>query len=143
MTDRKQQLNKEDELVKSLFEDFSPSSPSDDFKKSTMDKVMLEWSSKPIYISTKISKQNKIWIGMAVAFSLLLVYIFDIKNITDGASIIGNIELKDTQNSFANSFESLSNTFAQIPALVYIITVGVSAIIFLDKMINKLNSKTI
>ncbi|TLX70662.1 hypothetical protein E9993_21890 [Labilibacter sediminis] len=143
MKDKKQHIDHESEFIKNLFDDFSPSSPSPDFKKITMDKVMHEWSNQPIYTSSKLSTNHKIWLGAAVAFSLLLVYLFDVKDIAGDISITNNIELTNTQNSFTKSFESLANAFAQVPALVYIVSVGISAIIFLDKMMNKLSSRSL
>lgn len=141
MKNEKKHTTEEEKLVKDLFEDFSLSSPSTDFKKATMDKVMYEWSNKPIYTSAKISKQNRIWIGVGVAFSLLLIYLFDIRNMANGSSIINSIQLTETQHIFSKTFEAFYHALSQIPLTVYVIVTGLSIVFVFDKLINKLSAK--
>lgn len=142
MKNKKQHISDEEKLVEDLFEDFSLLSPSTDFKKATMDQVMLEWSSKPIYTSARISKQSKIWIGVGVIISLLLIYLFDIRDIANGTSVVKSIQLTETQNTFSKVFKSSYIAIAQIPLIVYVITLGIGIVIYLDKLIHKLTAKS-
>ncbi len=131
-------INKDEEqLIKDLFEGYEPSEPSKDFTKLTMDKVLHEWSSQPIKNNIKISTSNKVWIIVAACLAALLVYFFDVKNIADETALASSFNMINLQETMHQLLRSVCVGFEKIPSILYVIALGVSALLILDKTIQK------
>ena len=128
----------EDKILEDLFSDFMPDKPTGDFTKNTMNKVFQEWTKQPVTTKSWLSTQNKIWISIGVICSVVLVYLIDYKNATKQSSTIAeSLNISESLKAFSNVFEAIGNSFSIIPSLVYIIFIGIGAILLLDRMISK------
>ena len=132
------ETNKEDKLVKELFDSFSPSVPSDHFTKNTMSQVLHEWSAQPNRIETKLSLKYKLLIGAAAVVTVLLVYFFDIKPAGDQTAMAGSFDLAYISTSFTQSFGRLFSVFKQVPLVVYLVSVGMAVLLGTDKFVQRL-----
>lgn len=129
----------EDKLLKDLFKDYSPDSPSNDFTKKTMNDVFLEWSKNPIETKTSMSKASKIWISAGVIFAFILVYLIDIKNASQQSETLAeSFKVSETAKIFSHTFETIFNSFTQIPVLVYVVIAGIGMVLLLDKLFSKI-----
>ncbi len=135
---KKQKHIEEDHIIEDLFKNYSPDTPSVDFTKNTMNEVFLEWSKTPIESKTKMSILNKLWISAGVIIAFVMVYIFDIKNASQQTETLAeSFKVSETAKIFSHTFETIINSFVQIPLLVYIIIVGVGLILLMDKLFAK------
>jgi hypothetical protein len=133
----------EDEIkTKELFSFFSLEEPTGDFTKNTMNKVLQEWTSKPIILSSRYSLKSKLSIGAGSLIAIVLIYLFDIRKTGNASTISESLSLNSTTEAFSDLGHLFAVSFSQIPNLVYIIFIGVSALLFLDKMINKFTKTT-
>ncbi|MGQ1784434.1 MULTISPECIES: hypothetical protein [unclassified Saccharicrinis] len=131
----KEKYNEEDRLVRELFDSFSPSAPSKGFIKGTMNAVLQEWSSQPIFMNTGMSVKNKIWISISSVLAVVLVYFVDVKQMGGEKSWFGVDAFKESLIQLMGS--SLA-AFESIPTLVYMVAIGLALLLVVDKMINKL-----
>ncbi len=129
----------EDEIkTKELFSFFLPEEPSANFTKNTMNEVLQEWTSKPIILSSRYSLKSKLSIGAGTLIAIALIYLFDIRKTGNASTISKSLSIDSTAEAFSNLGHLFTASFSQIPTLVYIIIIGISVLLLLDKMINKL-----
>ncbi len=129
--------NKEEKFIKEYFDSFNLSSTSDDFTKQTMNKVLMEWSSQPISVKTKISTKSKVWIVVGSVLAVMMVYLFDIKNVGGETSMAKAFGSEMLLNNIGQLVRSISTSFSQIPALFYMVAIGITFLLALDKMIQR------
>ncbi len=129
----------QDKIIEDLFSHFTPDKPSVDFTKSTMNEVFKEWSKQPAPAKVKINTANKIWISLSIALGVILVYVIDIKNASKQSSTIAeSLQFSETLKAFNGVFNTIFHSFSQVPTLAYIIILGISMILILDKMLSKI-----
>ncbi|WP_075590508.1 hypothetical protein [Labilibacter marinus] len=136
MDDKKNIYEEDEQLVRELFDSFTPSEPSKEFTKNTMNMVLQEWSSHPEGVKTGVSLQYKVLMGVAAALIVFLVYIFDVKQVANSADLASLFNFDSS--SINQSIGSIAGAFKQIPSLVYIVSFGVGALLFADKLIHRL-----
>ncbi len=127
-------ISEEDKLIEDFFTSYETEKPSKEFTKGTMDQVLQEWSSNPITTSNKMSLSNKVWIGVAVAFSFVLVYLIDFRDVSESTSVTNMFKVDLLQQTFNTTLDS----FGQVPALIYISIFGLVGLLFFDKLLHKL-----
>ncbi len=127
-------ISEEDKLIEDFFTSYETEKPSKEFTKGTMDQVLQEWTSNPITTSNKMSLSNKVWIGVAVAFSLVLVYLIDIRDVSESTSVANMFEVDLLQQTLNTTLDS----FGQLPVLIYISVFGLVGLLFFDKLLHKL-----
>ncbi len=140
---KEQEHINEENIIKDLFKSYSPEAPSVNFTKNTMNEIFIEWSKNPIESNTKMSFTNKLWILAGVILAFVLVYIIDIKNASQqNETLAESFKVSETAKIFIHTFETISNSFTQIPLLIYIIIIGVGTILVLDKLFAKVLKPT-
>jgi hypothetical protein len=131
-------IENDNPFLNELFTHFEPDKGSYEIKRKTMDRVLQDWAENPVVINPVINKYNRLWVTLGIMALVVITYMYDMSEFEGFGhfmmSFFGFLSFSSLKELFATSFSFLG----EIPQVVVLLVIGMTALLGLDRLLNRL-----
>ncbi|MCG8580691.1 MAG: hypothetical protein MI866_12275 [Bacteroidales bacterium] len=139
MTDKnKNTENINDQIIKDLFNDFSPEQAPESLKANAMDKVFKDWTAQKVEYKPLINQGNRWWILGGFAALLAISFMVDASVIVNYWKELNFDSAFINMDSVNKQLGDIVSTLKSLPTIVYFTTIGLVALLGIDRFFNRL-----
>ncbi len=134
---QKSNLQDGEKFMKNLFqESFVPESPSEQFDKSLMDKVMYDWVSRAGTKESLVDKRNQLWLFVGVVLVLGVGFLIDMGRLS-GQYVDQTLWYKGFAQLGALLFGWMASMHWLIPSAV----AAIAGLLLFDRLLQRLSRR--
>ncbi|TAJ14368.1 hypothetical protein DMA11_05805 [Marinilabiliaceae bacterium JC017] len=131
-------IPEEELFMHDLFKDFEPEEAPASIKQKAMDRVLQDWSARPVTINPVISKENTIWIIVAIVVMAGVALLYDTTNMEGFNHFMESFFVNSEMKSFQKALTSTFSWMGKIPSILIWVSLAIGTLLGADRLLNRL-----